>query len=412
VSTVPETSGSLRAEPVRPRSSPPPAVPPVSIGAGLFDASEEDAIVRVLRGRRTSRYYGQEDHDPPPSEIEAWEAELGDYLGARFVTAVSSGTAALLCALAAVGVGPGTEVIAPCYGFVAIPAVVAALNARMVAVGLDDGLTADPSDVARACTARTAAVIAVHMRGAPADMEALSDVAAEHDVPLIEDVAQAIGGSYRGRPLGTIGDAGTYSLQSRKIITSGEGGAVTTTDASLAESVFTYQDCSENWRRLRYRGQADWPAALPGLNLRYSEILAAVARVQLRRLPDIITRLRHHYALLAERATGAGLALRAQHDPSGAIDTHLIVRTSSGEAAHRMADAIVGAAGAAQPLYTPGTLDLHCLPGWDRYAGQLRVGPGADRSLKLLSQHVQIDIDPSWTDDQCTSVADIIVAAA
>ncbi|GAA2679434.1 DegT/DnrJ/EryC1/StrS family aminotransferase [Streptomyces lunalinharesii] len=403
------------SHPTGPTQYPPPPPlpkPSASIGAGLFDDNEEEAVVRVLRGRRTSRYYGQDDQEPPPSEIEAWEAELGAYLQAPHVTAVSSGTAALLCALAAAGVGPGSEVIAPCYGFVAIPAVVAALGAHLVAVGLDDGLTADPADVARACTPRTAAVVAVHMRGAPAHMDALTEVASGRGIPLVEDVAQALGGSYRGRPLGTIGDLGTYSLQSRKVITSGEGGAVTTTDARLAERVFAYQDCSENWRRLRYRGRADWPAALPGLNLRYSEILAAVARVQLRRLPSIMARLHHHHAVLSERAAEAGLPLRARHDPSGAIDTHLVVRTPSDEAAHRLSDALTDTGAAAQPLYTPGTLDLHCLPGWERYAHQLQAGPGADRSLDLLSRHVQIDIDPRWTDDQCASVGEILVSAS
>ncbi|MEU8032755.1 DegT/DnrJ/EryC1/StrS family aminotransferase [Streptomyces sp. NPDC049099] len=407
-----EVTDSRPTAPGQATSSAPLPAPPASIGAGLFDTMEEDAVVRVLRGRRTSRYYGHDGQEPPPSEIEAWEAELSAYLRAPHVTAVASGTAALLCALAAAGVGPGTEVVAPCYGFVAVPAAVAALGARMVAVGVDDGLTVDPADVARAFTPRTVAVVAVHMRGAPARMDALTEVAGGHGIPLVEDVAQALGGSHRGQPLGTVGDLGTYSLQSRKVITSGEGGAVTTADPRLAERVFTYQDCSENWRRLRYRGRADWPAALPGLNLRYSEILAAVARVQLRRLPGIVARLRHHHAALSQRAADAGLPLRAQHDPSGAIGTHLVVRTPSGEAAHRLSDALTRAGAAAQPLYTPGTLDLHCLPGWDRYADQLQAGPGADRSLDLLSRHVQIDIDPRWTDDQCASVGDILVAGA
>lgn len=393
---------------IKARGLPPPVVSP---GADLFDGEEEAAVLRVLRGRRTSRYYPHDDASPSKSEIEAFEAELRDFLDAHHVVTVSSGTAALLSGMAALGIGPQHEVVVPCYGFVAIPAVVAAVGARAVAVGIDDSLSIDPRAVARALSPRTAAVVVAHMRGAPADMHALADVANPCGVPLVEDTSQALGGRYRGRRLGTLGALGTYSFQSRKVVTTGEGGAVVSGDARLAERVFTFQDCSENWRRFASGQDRTWPFAMAGVNLRYSEILAALGRVQLRKLPQVLVRMRENHEAIAGALADQGVALRPTHDPDGATGTHLIFRVGSARAAREVAMALNLSGLRSQPLHEPTGADMHCLAGWARYHDHMTIGPGVRGSMDLLRRHVQIEVDHRWSPAQCDQVADAVLRA-
>src|SRR5262249_36041085 len=144
--------------------------------------------------------------------------------------AVTSGTAALMCGLAGVGIGPGDEVIVPAYTWIAAVSAVLMMGAIPILAEIDDTLTLDPADVARKITPRTKALMPVHMRGAPARMADVLALAREHGLRVVEDVAQAPGGSYYGRSLGALGDAGCFSLQFNKIITCGEGGLLVTSD--------------------------------------------------------------------------------------------------------------------------------------------------------------------------------------
>src|SRR5688572_2544197 len=195
-------------------------------GKRRFDQAEREALLEALENENLFRYLREDT-----SQVRALEERFAGLMGAPHALAVSSGTAALHCGLVGLGVGPGDEVILPGYTYISSAAAI--INARAVPViaEVDETLTLDPADVERKLSPRTRAIMPVHMRGVPSQMDELLQLAAARGVTVIEDTAQACGGSYRGRRLGTLGQVGCFSLQHYKIITTGEGGAVVSDDA-------------------------------------------------------------------------------------------------------------------------------------------------------------------------------------
>ncbi|MGI8792467.1 MAG: DegT/DnrJ/EryC1/StrS family aminotransferase, partial [Acidimicrobiales bacterium] len=205
------------------------APPLLGKGMNLIGAEERAAVLKVLESRSLFRYYGPDLQDA----VGGFELDASALLGARFALACSSGTAALRCSLAALGVGCGDEVIVPSFTFIATVNAVIVAGAVPVFAEVDDSLGLDPDDVAAKISPRTAAVIAVHLENVACDMDPLIGVCDPAGVPIIEDAAQSIGATYRGRSVGTIGTMGAFSLQLEKNITAGEGGLVTTNDERL-----------------------------------------------------------------------------------------------------------------------------------------------------------------------------------
>jgi perosamine synthetase len=223
-------------------------------------------------------------------KVEELEELLAAAAGAEHAVAVSSGTAALHVGVLALGIGPGDEVLVPAYTFPATANVVALAGARPVLVDVDPvTMNIDPEDAARRVTPRTKAILAVHLFGRPARLEDLPDV------PLLEDAAGALGASYRGCACGGLGLLGCFSFHPRKIVTTGEGGAVTTNDADLAERS----------RSLRHHGWSpsgrydDMPAG--AYNYRLSDVLCALGIPQLRRLDELLAARERVVAGYAER---------------------------------------------------------------------------------------------------------------
>jgi len=212
-------------------------------------------------------------------KVEELEAAVAAAVGTAHAAAVSSGTAALHLALLALEIGPGDEVIVPAYTFPATANAVELCGARAVLVDIDpDTFVVDPAAVAAAVTPRTRAVMAVHLFGRPVDWEALQ-TAVSQDVALVEDAAGALGARYRGTACGALGVMGCFSFHPRKIVTTGEGGAVTTDEAALDAAV----------RQFRHHGWAtlgDMPK--PGFNYRLPDILCAIGIPQLARLEDLL----------------------------------------------------------------------------------------------------------------------------
>ncbi len=246
------------------------------------------------------RYYG-----PLEGKGKVWQAErlFEETIGTKHALAVNSGTSALMSALAAAAVGPGDEVIVPGYTFFASASVVVASRAIPVITEVNDSLNLDPEDVRRRLTPQTKAIIAVHMKGMPADMDEIMAIAAEHDLIVIEDVAQACGGSYRGRMLGTIGDLGCFSFDFYKVAQSGEGGFVATDDEFLNMRAQSWHDTAACWRPDRYAAERREGELFCGENYRMSEMQGAVALAQLRKLEGYVSRLQA--ASRTRRATPA-----------------------------------------------------------------------------------------------------------
>jgi dTDP-4-amino-4,6-dideoxygalactose transaminase len=212
--------------------------------------------------------------------VTAFERRWAEYTGARHAICAANGTDTLVLALRALGVSAGDEVIVPAYTFLATASAVALAGATPVFADIDpNSYCLDPAAVAAAVTPRTAAVIVVHLGGHPADLDALSEVCRRHQLALIEDAAHAHGARHRGRPVGALGDIGSWSFQGSKNLTSGEGGALTTNDDALAERVRTLRNQG------RVAGGAWYEHHVLGWNSRLTALQAALLATGLDRLP-------------------------------------------------------------------------------------------------------------------------------
>jgi perosamine synthetase len=227
-------------------------------------------------------------------KVAEFEEELARACEVEHAVAVSSGTAALHLAVLALGIGPGDEVIVPAYTFPATANVVALAGARPVLVDVDpETMNMRPEAVADAVTERTGAVLVVHLFGRPARWEEI-EAAVPERVVLVEDAAGALGARRAGRACGGLGRLGCLSFHPRKIVTTGEGGAVTSDEGELAETIRTMRH--HGWR------DADMPA--PGLNYRLPDILCALGVTQLRRLESLLEERERLAAAYRERLEG------------------------------------------------------------------------------------------------------------
>ncbi|MGW2642929.1 DegT/DnrJ/EryC1/StrS family aminotransferase [Streptomyces sp. NPDC001348] len=304
-------------------------------GVSRIGLEEEAELLSVVRERELSRYrFDDHDGSALPSKVSRFEEEFRTLTGARHCLGMNSCTSALYAGLLAAGVGPGDEVIVPGYTFIASIAAVAHTGAEPVLAEIDESLLLDPADVAAKITSRTKAVMAVHMLGAPCDLDALLDVTREHGLLLVEDCAQAGGGTYRGRHLGTVGGLGAFSLNVFKTFTAGDGGVLLTDDDDLYETAFALHDHGAAPLR---SGVTDGPP-LFGLNLRMHELTGAFALAQVRKLPDTLRTLRANRDKFAD-AIGdlPGVTRRRLHDPDGDCATVLAYTFASAAMAAEVA---------------------------------------------------------------------------
>ena len=249
------------------------------------------------------------------------EKALADRLAVGYAHVCSSGTAAVHTALICAGIGAGDEVIVPPFTFVADIEAVLFSGAIPVYAEIDRTLALDPQSVADKINARTKAVLLVHMCGSMAQVETIRDLCETKGIILIEDVAQAIGASYRGRPLGSFGLAGCFSFDYVKTMTCGEGGAVVTSDPWFYERCQAFTDHGHDHMGID-RGADQHP--FMGLNYRISELNAAVGVAQLRKLEDILEQQRRNKAIIkGELADLDGLEFREIPDPEGDSATFL-----------------------------------------------------------------------------------------
>jgi len=261
-------------------------------GGLLIGAEEKAQVLEVLESQSLYRHYGPR----PRRKVAELEQKFAQAVGARHALGVTSGTGALIVGLAALGIGPGDEVIVPTYTWVATVNAVVTLGAVPVFVDIDESLTMDPRAVEAAITPSTAAIVPVHMRGAGAAMADILAVADRHGLAVLEDSAQAVGGRYRGRRLGTFGRIGCFSLQYHKTITTGEGGMVVTEDTTLFERAVRYHD--QGSVRVEELDELipDESPLIIGVNYRMSELTAAVGVGQLGKMDWIIGQMRAHKA--------------------------------------------------------------------------------------------------------------------
>ncbi|MBA2720488.1 MAG: DegT/DnrJ/EryC1/StrS family aminotransferase [Chloroflexi bacterium] len=290
-------------------------------GLDLLGPEELAQLTDVLASGHLSRY-GPDDATFP-AKVRRFEELVAAESGTRFALAVNSGTSALFLAITALGIGPGDEVIVPGFTFVATISSIVYARARPVLAEVDETFNLDPADVEARITARTRAIVAVHMLGNPARLDEIKAVAARHGIPLIEDAAQAFGAEYRGRWVGGQGTAGIYSFNEFKTITCGDGGMLVTDDEALYRRAFAMHDQGHSPNR---SGIEVGNRPFLGLNLRMTELQGAVLLAQVARLDQIRTHLRANRDLVQSIVGEVpGLCFRQQPDPDGDLATHLVV---------------------------------------------------------------------------------------
>jgi 8-amino-3,8-dideoxy-alpha-D-manno-octulosonate transaminase len=370
---------------------------------GGMELGDEEiaAAARVLESRNVFRYYGVGEG---PHEVGDFEREFAGHMGSKRALCVNAGSSALICGLIGAGVGEGDEVIVPAYTWNATPNSVIAARATPVLAEVDDSLTLDPADVEQKIGPRPKAILPVHMRGAPADMAALKAIADQHGLVLVEDVCQAAGASFQGRRLGTFGDAGAFSLQFNKIITTGEGGVMITDRDDLYELAIDVHDCAGSLRR---------GAGLPrfaGWNFRASELQGAVARVQLTRLDGLLERMRANQRRLAERLEELpGLGLRRPTDDGGDAGICLIAFARTAALATEAVSALQAEGVAAMRIYDPAFPDLHVYRYWapvhEYLQEQGAPAPDCPQTLALLERTIHVDLSPLLDEQDIHEIA-------
>ena len=351
------------------------------------------------------------------------EQALCTRLNCGYAQLTSSGTSALTTALAALGIGAGDEVIMPSFTFVASFEAVLSVGAVPVLVDIDDSLTMDPVSVRKALTPATRCIMPVHMCGSMADMDKIQEICRDHKLLLLEDACQSIGASYKGKYLGTIGDAGTLSFDFVKTITCAEGGAVLTNNKNIYTNCDGYTDHGHDHIG-NDRGAEQHPFI--GYNFRISELHAAVGLAQFRKLDRFLSiQKKNHQFLQSELAKISGLKFRTIPDPAGDSHTFLSWFMPSQE----LTEAVVSEMKARQIFggnFYWFEHNWHYIRKWDHLKTDKtlnRLNPDQITAVKKLNTQdfsksdavigccISTAIGLSWTEDQLREKASGLAAA-
>jgi len=313
--------------------------------------------------------------------VRKFEGEFAAVCEADHAVATTNGTTALHAALSALGVGRGDTVVTTPFSFVASANAVRHAGAEPVFADVEpETLTLDPEAVEAVLEERddVAAILAVHLYGAPADVTALRALADEHDVALVEDAAQAHGATLDGEPVGSLGDAACFSFYPTKNMTSGEGGMITTDDADVAERA----------RRLCDHGRTNgYEHAVVGYNFRMTSLCAAVGRAQLERLSDFNLARRGNAAYLTEQLSDAHVETPVEPDGACSVFHQYTIRTDDRDALREhLADR-----GVQSGIYYP--IPIHEQPAYADVDASMPVAERAAERVLSLPVHPGLDID-------------------
>jgi dTDP-4-amino-4,6-dideoxygalactose transaminase len=373
----------------------------------VFNVSKEaQDNIRVILEAESSvpdagnffRYYNDR------SKTLQFEEEFSKKLGCKHSLAVNSGTSALIAALSAAGIGPGNEVIVPAYTFFASVSAIVVAKAIPVITEIDESLTLDPEAVEKNITDRTKAIMPVHMVGHQADMDKINAIAKKHNIVVIEDTAQACGGKYKGQYLGTLGDLGCISLDAYKVIGSGEGGVVMTDDEWLYTRAQSYHDAAACWRPDRYAKERKDGELFCGENYRLSELNAAVALAQLRKLDQINDATRKIYNQLRSEIQLPECAKWVEpNDPEGVCGYTLGILFDTPEQAVKAIEAGVDIGGLAAGA-TRGARDWHVYWNWEHIMDQKTL---TSEGCPFKCPHVKKL--PDYSPDMCPNTKNIMM---
>lgn len=388
-------------------------------GTQYYDEKERQEVVEVIETQRPFRWYGPGSE--PPKKVATFEKEFAARMQTRCALAVTSGTAALQCALAGLRIGPGDEVILPAWTWHSCFNTIVHAGALPVFAEIDESFGIDPDDIESKITPNTKVIMAVHLQGCPCDLDRVLEIARRRRVRVLEDCAQSVGASYKGKPVGSIADVGIYSLQLNKTITAGEGGAVVTNDPEIFERAARFHDLGglrQPHESMIGKARLDW---FMGGNFRMNELSGGVLLAQTRKLDKIIGAARANARRVYEGVRDLpGIRFRKLPDPEGELGVAVFIRFDTKDRCERFMTAMKAEG---VPVSRPGgsvilpvqphienKVTLH--PNWPSFTSErgrsIRYGKAAcPRTIDILSRFAGPSIDPKYT---ARDVDDIIAA--
>ncbi len=379
---------------------------------------EIDAVARAINTKDFFKINGS------GQEVLHFESEWKEYSKSDYCLLMTSGFGAITSALIGLGIGPGDEVIVPGYTYIATALAVTNVGAIPVIADIDETLTIDVNEVEKKISKNTKAIIPVHIQGFPCNMDAICKLAQKYNIAVVEDACQSIGGKFGDKLLGTIGDAGAYSYNYFKVITAGEGGALVTKNRQIYERALIYHDaCAVAFFGTQLDGINE--PLFGGTEYRISDITGAILREQLKKLPSIIDDLHKNKFALIEKLNAQNL-VAPSHDEKGDCATTLTLRFDSAEKTRSFAQncnekglGITIPIDTGKHIYTNWTQimekrgALH--PAMDPFKMEENQGLQMDytmdmcpKTLDLLARTAYIAINPDWTEEENTKIAEII----
>jgi len=388
----------VRATPLRARH----------FGPLYYDESEWTFLREVWQARSPFRFWNFEMK--LPDKVAALEREFAEKMGVKYALAVNSGTTALEAALAALEAGPGDEVVLPAWTWHSCFHAVVRMGALPVCAEIDESFNLDPSRVEEAFSPRTKVLMIVHLQGNPADMDRLLPLARKRGIRVLEDVSQAVGASYKGRRLGSMGDIAAASLQVNKTISAGEGGMVYTNDPVLFERAVRFHDVGTLRQVHEERLGGAKLEPMPGSNFRMTEFTGAVLLAQVRKLDRIVGDIRAVARRVYEGiADLPGLRTRLLPDPAGELGVGVYLDLGSKAARDHFLKAMRAENVPASPPsgsvilpvqnYAEKKLAVH--PEWPSFrvgrGPQIRYGTAScPRTIDILGRFGGVLLDPKF----------------
>ena len=380
------------------------------------------AIAKVIKGGFLFRY------GSPGSgwqrQVETFEKMFARFVGTKYAVATTSGTASLMTALSAIGVGLGDEVIVPGYTFMATPLSVVSVGGIPIIADIDEGMGLDPKEFERKITRRTKAVIPVHMQGLIANLGPILAIARRRGIHVVEDCAQATGGAWRGRRVGSWGIVGAFSHNHYKTISAGEGGTVTLNSRKLFERAMIYQDAGAYFFDPRMR-HFDDSSYFAGLNFRMSELQGAMLVEQMKRLPGLLRKMNGIKRVMLRSLKGHPVCPPVPvHDEKGDCGKVVMLRLADAKLASDFCDRLNGAGVGASSWFRSIESDRHVYQNWWPILNKRgHIDPRQDpfkrsaagraaryhkemcpKTLDLLGRTVVVGISPRWTSGRVREV--------
>ncbi|MFA5097228.1 MAG: DegT/DnrJ/EryC1/StrS family aminotransferase [Candidatus Margulisiibacteriota bacterium] len=376
-------------------------------GFELIGEEERKAVNEIFDNGGVLYRYGLNDKRKNIFRVDMFEQQIAEKLGAKYCLCINTGTAAVKLGLVALGVKAGDEVITQSFTFIATAEAILELGAKPVICEIDRSLNMDPLDLEKKITKRTKAIIPVHMAGVAAKMDEILKIAKKHGIPVLEDSCQAMGGMYKGKYLGTIADAGTYSLDIGKVITAGEGGLLVTNSQTVYQKAKEYSDHGHENNPSLPRGEdtrTTW-----GFNYKITEFAGAVGMAQLKKLDFILSKQRENKKKLKDGIKSIQkIEFRELPDEKGDAGDTLIFFVESREKASAFAKTLVSKGFGTKNL--PDAINWHYAGTWTQIFHDFPEYKGKDlekvwaQSTGYLRRAIALPIMVNMTDDRIEAI--------